>query len=74
MFPLETGMTFSKWRQQARLLCGIRMLAEGMAISTVAIDLGYESPSAFSAMFRRALGIAPSEYFQMIDARKIEAL
>jgi AraC-like DNA-binding protein len=74
MFPLETGMTFSKWRQQARLLCGIRMLAEGSAISMVAMDLGYESPSAFSAMFRRALGIAPSEYFQVIDARNIEAL
>jgi len=70
MFPAELGMTFSKWRQQARLLAGIRMLAEGAAISTVALDLGYESPSAFSVMFRRALGVAPSEYFQAISARK----
>lgn len=67
-------MSFSKWRQQARLLSGIRMLAEGVPISTVAMDLGYESPSAFSAMFRRALGVAPSEYFQAIAARKIEAV
>lgn len=74
MFPQEVGMSFSKWRQQARLLSGIRMLAEGVPISTVAMDLGYESPSAFSAMFRRALGVAPSEYFQAIAARKIEAV
>lgn len=73
MFPAEVGMSFSRWRQQARLLSGIRMLAEGAAISTVAMDLGYESPSAFSVMFRRALGVAPSEYFKTIEARKLEA-
>lgn len=74
MFPAETGMTFSKWRQQARLHCGIRMLAEGTPVSTVALDLGYESPSAFSLMFRRALGVVPSEYFETIHARKIEGM
>lgn len=73
MFSSEVGMSFSRWRQQARLLCGIRMLAQGAAISTVAMDLGYESPSAFSVMFRRALGVAPSEYFKTIEARMIEA-
>ncbi|WP_376749252.1 helix-turn-helix domain-containing protein, partial [Stutzerimonas nitrititolerans] len=26
-------------------------------------DLGYDSPSAFSAMFRRTLGVPPSQYF-----------
>ena len=30
----------------------------------MALDLGYESHSAFSAMFRRTLGVAPSDYFQ----------
>lgn len=73
MFSNEVGMSFSRWRQQARLLCGIRMLAQGTAISTVAMDLGYESPSAFSVMFRRALGVAPSEYFRSIEARMGEA-
>jgi AraC-like DNA-binding protein len=28
----------------------------------VAIELGYESSAAFSAMFRRVLGLAPSSY------------
>lgn len=74
MFPAELGMTFSRWRQQARLLSGIRMLAEGAAVSTIAMDLGYESPSAFSVMFRRALGIAPSEYFQSVTLQTQDAL
>lgn len=58
-FLRETGITFARWTQQARLLESIRRLAEGAPVTAVAIDLGYESPGAFSTMFRRALGIAP---------------
>lgn len=61
-FLRETGITFARWKQQARLLESIRRLAEGAPVTTVAIDLGYESPSAFSTMFRRALGIAPRAF------------
>ena len=32
-------------------------------MTLVAQDLGYDSPSAFTAMFRRALGETPSRYF-----------
>jgi AraC-like DNA-binding protein/quercetin dioxygenase-like cupin family protein len=58
----ETGITFARWKQQARLLESIRRLAEGVPVTTVAIDLGYESPSAFSTMFRRALGMPPRAF------------
>ncbi|MDP2239950.1 MAG: helix-turn-helix transcriptional regulator [Burkholderiales bacterium] len=61
-FLQETGITFARWKQQARLLESIRRLAEGVPVTTVAVDLGYESPSAFSTMFRRALGIAPRAF------------
>ncbi len=61
-FLRETGITFARWKQQARLLESIRRLAEGMPVTTVAVDLGYESPGAFSTMFRRALGVAPRAF------------
>jgi len=61
-FLKETGITLARWKQQARLLDSIRRLADGTAVTTVALDLGYESPSAFSTMFRRALGIAPRAF------------
>lgn len=61
-FLQETGITFARWKQQARLLEAIRRLAEGVPVTAVAIDLGYESPGAFSTMFRRALGVAPREF------------
>jgi AraC-like DNA-binding protein len=62
-FRRETGMSFGAWRQQLRLLRALERLAAGDAVTTVALDLGYESPSAFIAMFRRALGVSPGRYF-----------
>jgi len=63
LFRRETGMTFGKWRQQLRLLQAMRLLAAGRAITAVAADVGYDSPSAFIAMFRRVLGTTPRRYF-----------
>src|ERR1700722_8056605 len=62
LFRRETGMSFVAWRQQACLLCAMPRLAAGEAVTTVAIDLGYENPAAFTLMFRRAFGSSPLAY------------
>lgn len=62
-FMRETGLHFSDWVRQARLVIALTRLAQGDSVLRVALDLGYESPSAFSAMFRRLLGVSPAEYF-----------
>lgn len=67
LFAQETGMTFGRWRQQARLLIALERLAMGERILDVALNLGYDSPSAFAAMFKKHLGVAPSEYFRASD-------
>jgi AraC-like DNA-binding protein len=61
-FRDETGMAFAMWRQQIRLMAAISMLAEGQSITNIAYEVGYESPSSFTAMFHRVLGVAPSHY------------
>jgi AraC-like DNA-binding protein len=61
-FRRETGMSFAAWRRRARLLRALGWIAEGRPIVEVALELGYESPSAFSAMFRRELGAPPSQF------------
>ena len=63
LFIAETGLSFREWRQQVRLLSALTRLAEKQPVTTVALDLGYDSPSAFVAMFRRALGRTPGRYF-----------
>jgi AraC-like DNA-binding protein len=62
-FQRETGLSFARWRQQARLFAALTRLAAGAPVTAVALDLGYDSPSAFIAMFRRALGTTPGRYF-----------
>jgi AraC-like DNA-binding protein len=57
-------MNFDRWRQQARLLDALARLAAGQPILTIALELGYNSPSAFSAMFKRAFGCTPRDYFR----------
>jgi AraC-like DNA-binding protein len=61
-FRRETGMSFAEWRQQACLLIALPRLAAGEAVTTIALDLGYESPAAFATMFKRHLGLSPSQY------------
>jgi|SRR5581483_11063908 len=63
LFEKEIGMTFGKWRQQLRLMQAMRLLAEGAKVTHAALECGYSTPSAFTAMFRKALGIPPSSYF-----------
>jgi AraC-like DNA-binding protein len=62
LFRRETAMSFVAWRQQACLLCALPRLAAGEAVTTIAIDLGYENPAAFTLMFRRAFGSPPLAY------------
>lgn len=63
-FKRETGMTHGEWCRLARLLLSLPRLAAGVPILTLALEHGYDSPSAFAAMFRKALGVAPTQYFQ----------
>ncbi len=63
LFLREVGISFGAWRRQVRLLAALDHLAGGASITTVAMDLGYRSPSAFTVMFKRALGQLPSAIY-----------
>lgn len=70
VFRRETEMSFAAWRQHVRLMEALSRLATGHHVTTVAFDVGYNSPSAFTAMFRRAFGAAPTQYISTIPAPK----
>ena len=61
-FVAETGLSFAQWRAQARLFRALELVAEGVSVTTIALELGYENVSAFIDMFRRATGITPGRY------------
>ncbi|MEO7361339.1 MAG: helix-turn-helix transcriptional regulator [Gemmatimonadaceae bacterium] len=62
LFPAETGLPFGAWRQRARLLHAMSLLADGTSVTQVALAVGYTSTSAFVAAFRRAAGVTPGKY------------
>jgi len=60
LFFKETGLSFRRWHNQARLLKAFELFDQGQSLTRVALDLGYSSPSAFSKMFRRTMGKPPT--------------
>ncbi|MCL6705382.1 helix-turn-helix transcriptional regulator [Pseudomonas sp. R2.Fl] len=61
-FRRETGLSLSTWRQQACVFSALPRLAAGEPVTSVALDLGYDSIGAFITMFRRVLGAPPRAY------------
>jgi len=69
VFLAETELSFGRWCQRMRLLNALRLLATGQAVTSVAYAIGYQSVSAFSATFKRELGVTPRHYFQRENAQ-----
>ncbi|MET9144738.1 helix-turn-helix domain-containing protein [Streptomyces sp. NPDC018057] len=63
LFLADTGLTFTQWRTHARLQAALAHLAEGEPVGRVAERVGYATPSAFVAAFRRVTGSTPAAYF-----------
>lgn len=62
MLQTETGMSFGQWRRRLHVFVGLRQLGAGNNIQTVAANLGYESASGFTTMFRKTVGKPPARY------------
>ncbi|MFE7113489.1 helix-turn-helix domain-containing protein [Streptomyces sp. NPDC057575] len=62
LFVHDIGMSFDRWRTHVRLRAALPLLAEGQPVSRVARTVGYATPSAFLAAFRRTVGTSPGRY------------
>lgn len=59
----QTGQSFRDLRRQARIMASLEWLSQGIPVTTVALDVGFESPSAFIHAFRSTIGTTPRRYF-----------
>ena len=69
LFRDELGTSFQRWRQQVVLAHAMPMLARGVSVGRVAEASGYASESAFSAMFKSAMGLPPTRLLAQNRAR-----
>jgi AraC family transcriptional regulator len=66
-FRVSTGRTPHAWLTEQRMARARKMLDHrDMTISEVALAVGYATPSAFAASFRRIVGMTPSNFRRRI--------
>src|SRR4029453_19207325 len=63
LFRSELGTSFGQWRQQVLLARALSLAARRQPVGRIASELGYASPSAFTAMVRRSVGQPPRRFF-----------
>lgn len=63
-FTSETQMSLGQWRRRACVLAAVAMLADGASVNSVALRVGYASPSSFTAAFRAELGAPPRAFMR----------
>ena len=62
-FRQETGSTPHNWLVKLRMDRARQLLARAeLPVTEVALAVGYETPSAFTASFRKVTGVTPSEF------------
>jgi AraC-like DNA-binding protein len=59
-FQGQLGISFNEWRQRLKLVVSLSLIEDGRSVQSIAKTLGYNSPSAFIAMFRRLTGTSPT--------------
>jgi AraC-like DNA-binding protein len=62
LFVKETGLTLEAWRQKTRLIFSVSLLSSGTNVTQAALMCGYDSLSAFIAVFKRQFGVTPGRY------------
>jgi AraC-like DNA-binding protein len=62
LFRCETNMSLIEWRSMARMKSAIEQILKGRSVTDVAMSLGYDSISTFTAQFRKTFGETPSQY------------
>lgn len=69
-FKKETGKTLSEFIKSERISFARRLLGQtNLPISMISENVGFDSLSYFSSVFRSVMGCTPREYRQRLDVR-----
>ena len=62
LFNQETGLSFSQWRQQAKILSSLQWVLAGLPVAEIAALSGYSNVSAYIEIFRQRFGKTPGQF------------
>jgi len=60
-FVAGAAMSLGEWRQRLRICRAIALLAAGGSVNDIALEVGYETPSAFVSAFKKIVGTTPGK-------------
>ena len=61
-FSAEVGLSFRSWRQRARIIASLDLLASNHSTKFIAHRMGFASPAAYVAAFRDLMNCTPSSF------------
>lgn len=75
MFSYLSGMSLGEYIRRRRLSMAVSMLRKGsMKVIDIAMELGYESPDAFSRAFQSMHGVTPSQARSQIPLKSFSPM
>jgi AraC family transcriptional regulator len=75
IFRRETGLAIHQYRNRLRLRAALERLVEQETdLTALALGLGFGSHSHFSDAFRRAFGVAPSEFRRRASSNRLREM
>ncbi len=63
-FAADVGMSFRTWKQRARIVASLDLLAADRSVKQIARAMQFATPAAYIASFRELLGSTPSAFRQ----------
>jgi len=70
LFRQMYGVTPQQYRRRVRMEHAKSLLGDGVPVTEVCIEVGFESLATFSAAFKSLTGTSPSEYARNIGNRR----
>ncbi|NHE56604.1 AraC family transcriptional regulator [Cyclobacterium sp. GBPx2] len=62
LYKLYYGQTPKQYLIEKRLEAAKQSLGKGLSITDTCYEIGFESPSSFSTLFKARFGLSPKEY------------
>ncbi|MBB1200885.1 helix-turn-helix domain-containing protein [Enterobacteriaceae bacterium 89] len=66
LFIQDTGLSFSRWRQQAKIIASLRWIFAGLPVGEVAFLSGYSNVSTYIEIFRQRFGKTPGQFKEQV--------